>query len=260
MSNYVFEKKANSGGTSDVYKAKDKETGELVAIKIMSFSKTKKEYWKNEVEMLKNFQYTRNIVRMYEYGTFLNNESANEYGYIVMELCDGDIMDYPIVHKEIPKFIIFLISTIYQLHKKGYCINDLKRENILRKGTGFKLCDFSSCQTNGTLTGHLFGTPHVLAPELIRCHVDKVPYYYDNKIDVWNFGCVLYEVVTNQPLFGNKGKLPPSVMYNNILNKSPDLSDIKDATIKYVISKCLMKNPKERCEMKDIKKYIKSFD
>jgi len=256
ISDYIFTQKANDGGTSVVYQARDKDTGEEVAIKIMNFQKIKKCIWENEVDMLKRFQYTRGIVHMYEYGTFLNHEKL-EHGYIVMELCQGDIMDLPLQLEEIPQFIQFLVTTLTSLHKKGHCYNDLKQENILRKGNGFRLCDFSSCQPIGTLTGYLFGTPHMMAPELIRNYYDRSPYYYDEKVDAWNLGCVLFEILTNKTPFNNKSSnIKTDKMYRNIIKIQPNYEFIEDKKLRMWVQKCLRKDPTARYKILDIYEYL----
>lgn len=253
LSDYCFEGKANDGGTSVVYKGVDKDTGEPVAIKIVSFEKIKKCIWENEVNMLKKFQYTRGIVKMYEYGSFKDKKTGQEAGYIVMELCDGDVMDHPLKSKEIPIFVSFLVRTLTGLHSKGFCFNDLKQENILRKGSGFKLCDFSSCQPIGTLTGYLFGTPHMMAPELIRNYFDKVPYYYDEKVDSWNLGCILFEILTHRTPFGNSHSgMKCEKMYRNIMKVQPSYNHIKDPKLREWVKWCLQKDPHKRHKVIDI--------
>ena len=186
-----------SGGTSRVYKVQDNDTGEIRAMKVTSFKEIQKLVWLNEIQMLQKLQYIRGVVKMYEFGE-LEDGNKELFGYAVLELCDEDLFEKPIIKTEQRGIFLFLYSILTQLHTLGYCYCDLKLENILRKGRGFRLCDFSSCQPIGTFTNVIYGTPHVIAPELLKSSEEKKDYFYDEKIDTWGLGCVLFELITGE--------------------------------------------------------------
>ncbi len=86
------------------------------------------------------------------------------------------------------------------MHKKGIIHRDIKPANILinfdNKVPYAKICDFGmSCNQVKTIAS----TPGVVtcwyrAPEICFAHDD-----YDEKSDVWSFGCLLYEFVSRKP-------------------------------------------------------------
>ena len=87
------------------------------------------------------------------------------------------------------------------MHERGICNRDLKPENILLKGAlhEVKICDFGSSKILD-LKGHK-NTPFVVsryyrAPELIM----GTP-KYTHSIDMFAVGCILFEMMTNTPLF-----------------------------------------------------------
>ncbi len=95
----------------------------------------------------------------------------------------------------------FAIQALYALkflsqHRIIHC--DLKPENILLKHpnkTGIKLIDFgSSCFENEKLYTYI-QSRFYRAPEII------LGLNYSTQIDMWSFGCLLYELYTGQPIF-----------------------------------------------------------
>jgi dual specificity tyrosine-phosphorylation-regulated kinase 2/3/4 len=101
------------------------------------------------------------------------------------------------------KFAIQLIvSLIYMReHKVIHC--DLKPENILLKHadkSGIKVIDFgSSCFDNERIYTYI-QSRFYRAPEIIL----GIP--YTMSIDMWSFGCILYEMYTGYPLFAGENE------------------------------------------------------
>ncbi len=75
---------------------------------------------------------------------------------------------------------------------------DLKPENILiDEKLNIKICDFGSAK----ILKEGLRSPYVVsmyyrAPELYLNYP-----YYDYKIDIWSFGCILAELLMGRPLF-----------------------------------------------------------
>ena len=255
---YEIVREISSGATSRVYKVKDKDTDEFYAAKVIPFKHIRKGMWENEVRMLQRCQYIRGVLKMYEYGTFKDKRNK-EHGFIITELCAGDLVHKPLKRHEFTKFLCFVINALSIFHNMNLCLCDLKRENILRKGSGFRLCDFSSCIPTGTLTSYLYGTPHLLAPELIRSVGDGMGYYYDDKVDIWTLGCLLFEISTNKVAFDNKAEVKSeNTLYRNILEKTPDFSHIRNRHIRKLIQSCLHKDPKDRSTINGLQNMLKS--
>lgn len=97
-----------------------------------------------------------------------------------------------------------------QMHQKGVSHRDLKPENILLKQTKKGHTDALSLQVKVADLGaakvldkseRRMNTPYVVsryyrAPELILGS-----HFYDQSIDIWSAGCILFELMTRTPLF-----------------------------------------------------------
>lgn len=87
------------------------------------------------------------------------------------------------------------------MHQQRIVHRDLKPENILIKNGVVKICDFGSSKFIDEKPGSYKNTPYVVsryyrAPELILA-TSK----YNEAIDIWAVGCILFELITRTPLF-----------------------------------------------------------
>lgn len=240
---YKILNELRSGGTSHVYKVLDNDTEEIRVMKVTSFNQIQKLVWLNEIQMLQKFQYIRGVVKLYEFGEVEDSNHEN-FGYAVLEVCEDDLFESPIREPERKSIFLFLYSILTTIHALGYCYCDLKPENILRKGKGFRLCDFSSCQPIGTLTNVMYGTPHVMAPEIVQTLESKKDYFYDEKIDSWGLGCLLYELITNEQFDRNDWQL----------------QNVSDPYYRTILQLCLEANPLTRVRVWELSKKMKDLD
>lgn len=100
------------------------------------------------------------------------------------------------------------------MHRKGIFHRDIKPENILIKGNLVKLADLGSCKGKHSPLPYTdyISTRWYRAPECLMTDG-----YYSEKMDIWGFGCVLFELVTKKPLFPGKDELDQINKINNIL-------------------------------------------
>ncbi len=106
------------------------------------------------------------------------------------------------------------------LHQKGYIHRDLKEQNILVTGDGHgRLTDFGTVakQQGDSRKTVLTGTPHWMAPEVLRyCDSEK----WDNlteKCDIWSCGMILQSMISggkveDHPALGGLDR-PMEVMF-----------------------------------------------
>jgi len=95
------------------------------------------------------------------------------------------------------------------MHAKKITHRDLKPENLLLdsketsnfnlKITDFGFARFHDPDNDEGLTDML-GSPLYMAPEIIK----KLP--YDNKVDIWSLGVILYIMMTGRPPFKGRTK------------------------------------------------------
>lgn len=238
---YIFLEELKPGGTSRVHVVRDQETEEKRIMKITTFRKIKRQIWQNEIHALQRFQYVRGIVKMYEFGEF-QDQAKEDFGYVVLEHCDNDLLESPIQSNEIYSVFLFLYHTLTTIHALGYCYCDLKLENVLRMGKGYRLCDFSSCQPIGTMNNILFGTPHLLAPELLQCVDQKSTYFYDEKIDTWGLGCLMLEMVLHE-----------AFDRHHIQNQ---LNEVENPLYHKLIQICTQTNPQTRIRLWELSQHV----
>lgn len=256
LTDYTFISEINSGSLSKVYKCRDKETNELRAVKLLDLTLYGKELWSKEIEMLTKFQYVRGIIKMYEYGKYIDQDSNHTIGYIILELCDSDLRDVPLEKSQHLKFLVWLLKTLYLVHQCGYVLCDLKLENVLRIKDGFRICDLASCQQLGIETSEIVGTNCVLAYEVCLALKKKQKIKYTEKIDVWNAACIFFEFLTGTKPFDccddTDDEQYEEKVHNNIMHNEPDFSLIENEQLRKVVQGALVKDPKKRKGIKEL--------
>ena len=195
-------KEAMSGTMSQVYKARDRETDEVVALKILDPQKTKdlEARFKGlkkptEGEIAVRFDHPH-IVKTYEYG--LTTDGAQ---YLVMEFLEGVGMNSSLYMKDKSldghrvSYIRQTAEALAVVHQAGFLHRDVCPRNLLMAGDGrtLKLTDFGlSVPAEGHFLspGNRTGTPNYMAPELVRRRKT------DQRLDIFAFGVTAYEICT----------------------------------------------------------------
>ena len=170
---YEFEDHLGAGAQGTVYRAKDKRSGTLVAIKILQDTSAGfVARLKRETDMLRALDHP-GIVKLY--GTGVDGERH----FLVMELLDGATLDEvmkkaKIDAKQALTIAVKVAESLAHAHTHGIVHRDVKPANImLTRDQKIKLMDFGLAKPMAkgqTLTGEgvLVGTPEFTAPELIR--------------------------------------------------------------------------------------------
>jgi len=248
---YTVGKIIGSGAYSKVRIGSSKETGELVAIKIIDKKNCPERdlvFLEREVDVVKNIDHP-NVVRTYD--VF---ETKDEL-YIVLEYMEGGML-YDIIAEE-GSFTeqngadVFreMMQGLSYLHERGIVHRDIKPENILCqnktwplnvKWTDFGLANFTSSGSN-TLETQV-GTPHFAAPELLRNEM------YGPAVDMWSCGIVLYNMLSGELPFDHESD--PGEIFRQILqNEVPFPSHLWEnisPEAKHLVKNLLQKNPDHR--------------
>lgn len=92
----------------------------------------------------------------------------------------------------------------------------------------------------GRLSKTICGTKDYLAPEILEGKG------YGFSCDWWSFGCLLYEMLTGEAVFG-QDRLDDATLFNAILWKKPNLSSpLLSNNARDLLSKLLTKKPSQR--------------
>ena len=195
---------------------------------------------------LRKLQYFHNLnnrylIKLHDYFT----ENGNIY--LITEFWEkGDLSNYLsnavwLPKTKIWKFLIEITLALAYLHDSEIIHCDLKPQNIfISCDNGVKVGDLSSAMI-GNKSNHPsynFGTPCYIAPEVY------LQQNYDNKVDIWSLGWIIYELWTSRKAFDSssvetlKDKIiygkPPKITntikrgkQNVILSNSPNRTKFK---------------------------------
>lgn len=227
------------GSFGEVYKAKNKITNELVAIKKFSKKYHSLEKCKElrEVKSLTKLEHD-NIIKLYD--VILEENTL----YLVFELMDQNLYDLlnsksmenedfmgiakrkkGLDERLVKKIIHQTLSGLAYIHKHGYFHRDLKPENILiDKFSQIKLADFGLAREIRSIPPYTqyVSTRWYRAPE---CLLESTSYSYP--IDIWAVGCICYELLTGDPLFPGSNQKDTLMRINSLLGPPSKGSDIE---------------------------------
>nr|AAV54035.1 PITSLRE protein kinase beta 1 [Bos taurus] len=193
-----------------VYRAKDKKTDEIVALKRLKMEKEKEGFpitSLREINTILKAQHP-NIVTVREIVVGSNMDKI----YIVMNYVEHDLkslmetMKQPFLPGEVKTLMIQLLRGVKHLHDNWILHRDLKTSNLLLSHAGIlKVGDFGLAREYGSpLKAY---TPVVVtlwyrAPELLLGAKE-----YSTAVDMWSVGCIFGELLTQKPLFPGKSEI-----------------------------------------------------
>lgn len=236
------------GGMGMVYRVRDLETGEVVALKVLrpelADDAKMLERFKDELRLARRITH-KNICRIYDF-----NRTAST-AYITMEYVDGETLRAHLkrVGKMSLERVLDLANQICaglaEAHAQRVIHRDLKPENVViaRDGT-VKLMDFGIARLTGgstTTSQTLIGTPTYMAPE----QAEGKP--VDQRTDLYALGLLLYECLTGRMAF--VGDTPVAIALKQLKEKPVAPRKLAPAIPHHVetaILRCLEKDPARR--------------
>lgn len=196
--------KIGQGTYSNVYKARDKVTGKIVALKKVRFDTSEPEsvkFMAREIMILQKLDHP-NVVKLEGLAT-----SRMQYSlYLVFDFMHSDlarIMFRPeekLTEPQIKCYMHQLLSGLQHCHERGILHRDIKGSNLLIDKSGmlkiadFGLANYFSPNRKCPLTSRVV-TLWYRAPELLLGSTD-----YGVGIDLWSAGCLLGEMFAGRPI------------------------------------------------------------
>ena len=251
------------GGMGSVFKAREKSTGTIFAVKLLNPSLVQHEDSRKrfEREAKASMQiHDANVAAVYSYGI-----GHNETPYLVMDFLEGKTLDQllkeaqQLDYKRALDLSIQICDGLEQAHSRGVVHRDLKPSNIMittpSPGVEFaKIFDFGIAKVmpgqaidltvgDMTRTGDICGSPLYMAPEQVQDN------NVDQRSDIYALGCVMYKALTGIHPFEGKNVL--DTVAKILTSEAPPLnvaapgSHIPDS-LSYVVEKCLSKAPGRR--------------
>ena len=260
-----------------VYKAKIKNFfTEFVAIKKIKKEQLKEDIKENLVideisegdfkkeinkfnRELENMKICRceNSVEIYDYF------DTEEYFIIIMEFCDNNLFKELAKTKngfkveQIRKILKQLNNVFKLMNKYNIAHRDIKLNNILVKylnneKTEFKvlLSDYGVSNQLNSMTGKYMthaGSQIIMAPEILNGEP------YTNKCDLWSLGVNIFQLYTKKPPYNGKFDKVILEQIKKLGHKVLDV--IKDDKLKDLLSKLLVRDPKERLSWEEYFKH-----
>ncbi|KAG8057960.1 hypothetical protein GUJ93_ZPchr0002g24510 [Zizania palustris] len=203
MDQYEKVEKIGEGTYGVVYKAKDRQTNETIALKKIRLEQEDEGVPSTairEISLLKEMQH-KNIVRLHD---VVHNEKCI---YLVFEYLDLDLKKHMDSspdfknHNIVKSFLYQILRGIAYCHSHRVLHRDLKPQNLLidRRTNSLKLADFGLARAFGipvrTFT-HEVVTLWYRAPEILLGAKR-----YSTPVDIWSVGCIFAEMVNQKPLF-----------------------------------------------------------
>nr|BAD72769.1 putative MAP kinase [Paramecium caudatum] len=217
MQKYEVQGIIGEGAYGIVLKGKNKENGEIVAIKQFIGSEEDESIKKTilrEVKVLKMLNH-ENIVKL--------KEAFRRKGklYIVLEFVEKNLLELleeksnGLDPELTRRFIYQLCQAIAYCHSIDVLHRDIKPENLLISDQQvLKVCDFGFArllpQKQGQLTDYV-ATRWYRAPELL------LGGEYGKGVDMWAIGCIMAELTDGQPLFSGQSEIDQLYVISKLL-------------------------------------------
>ena len=222
---YEIKNQAGMGGMGTVYQAIDRQTGALIALKILHSRTTiEQARFDQEARVLAELSHP-GIVRYSDHGV-----TPNGSPYIAMEWLEGETLEDRLGRGNLGSAAAghvaqLVLEALSAAHSRNIVHRDIKPGNIFLVGwklSEIRLLDFGIARRvfdakRLTRKGSTVGTPLYTSPEQARGRADV-----DGRADIFSLGCVLYEALTGEPPFS--GETPLEVMTKVCAGRVPEIS------------------------------------
>jgi eukaryotic-like serine/threonine-protein kinase len=249
---FEVEEVAGQGGMGEVYRARDRDSGRLVAVKVLhavlATGQGAAQRFEREATLLASLTHP-GIVQHVAHGWL-----ADGRGYLAMEWLEGEDLSTrlrrgPLGVEESRALVEQAAEALGLAHKRGVVHRDIKPSNLFLCRDGrvavidFGIARAQAVAVDMTRTGMILGTPGYLAPEQARRGAKAL----DARADVFALGCVLFECLTGKAAFS--GDNPLAVLSRVLLEEVPPVSSVRPGVppaLESLLARMLDKDPDGR--------------
>jgi Tol biopolymer transport system component len=243
-----------AGGMGEVYRARDSRLRRDVALKILptnvASDPDRRARFEQEAHAAAALNHP-NILAIYDVG------SVDDTSYIAAELVNGATLATAMERGAMPirtllDIAVQIADGLASAHAAHIVHRDLKPANVMITSEGrIKILDFGLAKqtavaaggdetiaTHHTVPGMIVGTVSYMSPEQ-ACGKPV-----DHRSDQFSFGLMLYEMAAGKKAFNE----PESVqtLAAIVSNEPPPLDARVPAPLRWIIDRCLAKNPEQR--------------
>jgi eukaryotic-like serine/threonine-protein kinase len=237
------------GGMGVVYRGRDQLLERVVAVKVLPGESASDAVlvgrFEREARAVARLK-PPNIVAVFDTG------QDGSVRYIVMECVTGDSVAQLLNRRgalpvpEAVEIAAQVADALAAAHGAGIIHRDIKPANVMVQPSGVcKVLDFgiarAVAETAMTQTSALLGSAPYMGPET------AVGETADARSDIYSLGCVLYEMLTDQPPF--RGELPAAIIHQHVSvpPRAPsELAPAIPAALDALVLRMLAKDPAER--------------
>jgi len=246
-----------AGAMGEVWRARDTKLGREVALKVLP------DEFAGDEERLRRFEREAKALASLNHPNVAQIHGVDQVGdtcFLVLELVEGETLEERLKRGALPPAEALdvcrqIAEGLEAAHEAGVIHRDLKPANVRVTPEGrVKVLDFglakparlasgavsSTDSVLSTEAGRLLGTPTYMAPEQARGKG------IDRRVDVWAFGCVLYECLTARRAF--EGETLTDVLAA-VLEREPDWARLPAAVpprVRELLASCFAKDPRLR--------------
>jgi serine/threonine protein kinase len=258
---YEIQGTLGKGGMGVVYRARDRQLDEVVALKLLrpealATEPTLLDRFKQEIKLARRITH-RNVLRTHDFG------EADGVPFISMEYLEGVTLKELVRNRgALPlgvglSFAKQMCHGLEAAHARGVVHRDIKPHNmlIIPESGELKIMDFGIArptQVSGqdpslTTAGTVMGTPDYMSPEQAQGRPA------DFRSDIYSLGVVLFESLTGKLPFG--GETVTQVVIAHIQQAPPRPRSINPhlpAALETVVLRCLEKDPGQRFQKVEV--------
>lgn len=251
MGRYELRGEIDRGGVGVVYRAWQSDLKREVALKVLSEAR------RDDTQMRTRFLREAELMAGLDHPAILPVFEVGEQGgvpWYAMKLAEGGSLAERLAtfhgnHREAARLVAALARAIGYAHQHDVLHRDLKPSNVVFDAAGqAMITDFGLARrlaADPSLTGFdaLIGTPHYVAPEVVRTAPDQLT----RAVDIYGLGAILYELLGGQAPFV---ELTPLQILRQIGTRRPVPLRRLDATVppalETICLRCLETRPGNR--------------